>query len=86
MFDHLKITSDWDGKGLPPIGERVGVSTRAKDGSYEQAVVVRHVPNNNELVAIVVYCDHKDWHWGTHDDDDESPLFIPWKQAKLRSA
>lgn len=86
MFDDLPIIDDWDGRGLPPIGARVGVSTAAKVGSYEQAVVVRHVPNNNELVAIVVYCDHKDWNWGAHKDDDEAPLFIPWKQAELRSA
>lgn len=27
LFDHLTITDNWNGEGLPPIGARVGVNS-----------------------------------------------------------
>ena len=43
MFDHLTITGNWDGEGLPPIGERVGNNQLNAAGVYEPAIIVAHV-------------------------------------------
>lgn len=73
--------ADWNGIGLPPVGTRVGVNMNTRDGSYEPALVVAHVPHRGEKAAVVVYEEHEDWNWATPGDD----CFIPWGQVK-RSA
>ncbi len=87
MFDHLKITNDWNGEGLPPVGERVGTNMLHPIGDYEPAIIVAHVPQYGVLIAVVVLEDGSDWSWGNAGiDDGDCHSFIPWRQAELRSA
>lgn len=79
LFDHLTITDDWNGEGLPPIGERVGVNSLHPKNEYETAIVVGHMPQRGELIAVYVLEDRTDWSWSSFGlDDGDSQAFIPW--------
>lgn len=79
MFDHLTITDNWNGEGLPPVGERVGNNQLNAAGFYEPAVIVAHVPQGGELIAVFVLEDKSDWSWSSFGlDDGDQQAFIPW--------
>lgn len=79
MFNHLTITDDWNGEGLPPVGERVGNNQLNAAGVYEPAVIVAHVPQGGELIAVFVLEDKSDWSWSSFGlDDGDQQAFIPW--------
>ena len=85
MFEHLTITENWNGEGLPPIGERVGTSqlnldcTCDLDDVYEPAIIVAHVPHCGELCAVFVLEDKSDWSWSSFGlDDCGQQAFVPW--------
>lgn len=80
MLDHLTITEDWDGSGLPPIGERVGTRILNIKGIYEPAIIVAHVPQYGELVAVFVIEDGSDWSWSGYYS------FLPWRQVSSLNA
>lgn len=87
MFDHLTITENWDGKGLPPIGERVGSNSLHPKGVYEPAIIVAHVPQAGEMIAVFVLEDGTDWSWSSFGYDDGNQMsFVPWRDLERRSA
>lgn len=79
MFEHLTITDKWNGEGLPPVGERVGNNQLNPDGIYEPAIIVAHVPQRGELIAVFVLEDKSDWSWSSFGlDDGNQQCFVPW--------
>ena len=79
MFEHLTITENWNGEGLPPIGERVGNNQLNWSGVYEPAIIVAHVPRPGGLVAVFVLEDKSDWSWSSPGlDDCGQQAFVPW--------
>lgn len=81
MFDHLTITENWNGVGLPPIGERVGNNQLNQAGfyEYEPVIIVAHVPHRGGMVAIFVLEDKSDWSWSSFGlDDCGQQAFVPW--------
>lgn len=87
MFDHLTITENWCGEGLPPIGERVGNNQLNSAGTYEPAIIVAHVPQGGELIAVFALEDKSDWSWSSFGrDDGNNQCFIPWGKANKKTA
>lgn len=79
MFEHLTITENWNGEGLPPIGERVGNNQLNASGFYAPAIIVAHVPYRDQLAAVFVLEDKSDWSWSSFGLDDLGQrAFVPW--------
>ena len=86
MFSHLTITNDWGGEGLPPVGERVGTSALHPKGDYEPAIIVAHVPQAGELIAVFVLEDRSDWSWSSFGHNSGQSYFIPSSRLGMHSA